>query len=178
MQRSDSAPLLHNLWCLTITFIKRPTSLNMTFEVSHHLIPVTVLQTPQNPAFTIAALPACSNLSLFMLFHLKCYFPTSLPNVTPTIKLSRKALFQSQFHPAELLVHLYSPIGSFSHLHYSTNYTVLKSHAFYVSLSERIGHSLKGGPQAILVWKVCIRQLLLYTRHYVHYSSSAVTYEY
>lgn len=108
------------------------------------------------------------SLSLFMLFFLKCSFPTSLSNVTPSIKLSLKLLLQPQAHPAE-------PFYSLSCLPYSTNYTVLKSHSLYVNHSYWIGHTLRGGPQETNIWKVCIKHLLLCTRRDVHCSSSAVT---
>lgn len=56
----------------------------------------------------------------------------------------------------------------------TTDYIILESHALYACLSHWIGHSLRGGPQAMIIWKAFIEQLLS-IRPYVHYSSSAVT---
>lgn len=56
----------------------------------------------------------------------------------------------------------------------TTDYIILKSPALYVSLSHWIGHSLRGGPQAMIIWKAFTEQLLS-TRPSVLYSSSAVT---
>lgn len=123
--------------------------LRMTFEGSHHLIslsysPNTPCSSPLFPStWQFSQLVQISpSPFLFLLFLLKCSFPTFLPNVTPPIKLSLKPLLQSQSYPAELLIPFYSPTGGFSHLPYSTSYTVLKSHSLYVNLTQWVGCSL------------------------------------
>lgn len=161
------------LLCLTTFNVSIPLAGWGQLSSARHLKPLSISSQsllPKHPMLQpiVPLTMACSNLSLslFMLFFLKCSFPTSLSNVTPSIKLSLK--LQPQAHPAE-------PFYSLSCLPYSTNYTVLKSHRLYVNHSYWIGHTLRGGPQETNIWKVCIKHLLLCTRRDVHYSSSAVT---